>query len=116
MDGVKGKGAKRKGRRVPANNTEAAIRKLERMHDKVAGLLHVADQQDHEIGRAARAHHDKINSQIERLAAELEQQYPNVDPQTAQRYGELLEQRKQLQGAILRHRPRRWEEGHQPPV
>lgn len=108
--------AKRKGRRAPANNTEAAIRRLERMHDKVAGLLHIADQQDHEIGRAARAHHDRVNAEIEQLAAELEREHPNVDPQKAQRYGELLELRKQLQGAILRDRPRKWDEGHQPPV
>lgn len=104
-----------RGRRVP-DATGAAIRKLERMHGKVAGLLHVADQQDHQIGQAARAMHDAINEKLAPLQAELERQLPDVDPQLAQHYGELLAQRKQLHRTILRDRRRTWEEGHQPPV
>lgn len=108
---------RKKGRKVPRRETpDQALARLEAMHDKVAGLLHVADQQDHAIRGAARMAHDQTNEHLEQIAAELERQYPNVDPELAQTYGRLLQQRKHLHGTIVRDRKRSWDEGHQPPI
>lgn len=92
----------KKKRKPPsgAGVSEAALAKLEKHYDQVAGLLHCSNAQDQEIRKQAMHQHDQVNTQIARLAAQLRGQLPEPDKELAEEYGRLLQLRSQLQGVI----------------